>query len=71
LWVGDEVRYWLGHKPHDTFLIALTEGEIAWDAAAGNLDWKRTTALPRTLERAFEAEPLWVDLRFARGQASI
>ena len=49
-------------------LIALTDGEIAWDDDVGDFDWDRTTALPRSLERAFAAEPLWVDLRFARAQ---
>jgi MTH538 TIR-like domain (DUF1863) len=33
-WVGKEIAYWLEHKNIDTLLLALTEGELAWDGAA-------------------------------------
>ncbi|MCC6890105.1 MAG: TIR domain-containing protein [Hyphomicrobiales bacterium] len=34
-WVDKEVAYWLANKGADTLLIALTDGTLAWDAAAG------------------------------------
>ena len=51
-----------------TLLIALTDGEIAWDengrgAARGDFDWKATDALPRALAGVFTEEPQWIDLR--------
>jgi WD40 repeat protein len=70
-WVNKEVTYWLEHKPMENFLIAVTEGEIVWDKAADDVDWNRTTALPRSLESGFASEPLWVDLRFARKETDL
>ncbi|TQM79375.1 WD40 repeat protein [Saccharothrix saharensis] len=66
VWVGREVEYWRANRERETFLIVLSEGEIRWDAAAGDFDWERTTALPRALTGWFAAEPLWVDLTWAR-----
>jgi hypothetical protein len=49
LWVDKEVSYWRDHKPMDNFLIALTEGEIVWNDSVGDVDWERSTGLPRSL----------------------
>jgi hypothetical protein len=74
-WVGREVETWLAANhwpgthlvhPDRPIAILLTDGEIAWDEAAHDFDWSRTTALPRQLSGAFPAEPLWLDLRWAR-----
>ncbi|MGW4112940.1 TIR domain-containing protein [Actinosynnema sp. NPDC004786] len=70
-WVGREVGLWRDERDRDTFLIVLTGGEIAWDDVAGDFDWERTTALPETLRGWFTAEPLWVDLRWARDPAEL
>jgi len=70
-WVDKEVSYWLEHKPRDNLLIALTEGEIAWDDSTGHVDRERTTALPFSLDTAFASEPFWIDLRFARAQSDV
>ena len=43
-WVGKEIAYWLAHKSIDTLLLALTEGELAWDGAAD--DFTASPALP-------------------------
>jgi WD40 repeat protein len=69
-WVKKEVDYWCHQKAAPKTLIALTAGEIAWDEAARDFDWTRTTALPGCMRRVFEAEPLWVDLRWARDSQS-
>jgi WD40 repeat protein len=45
-------------------LLALTAGEIVWNSERRDFDWTRTTALPRVLGQVFDAEPLWVDLRW-------
>jgi WD40 repeat protein len=65
-WVGKELSYWLAHKPADRVLLVLTDGEIAWDDAAGDFDWASTTALPPSLAGAFPEAPRYVDVRWAR-----
>jgi len=65
-WVQREVAYWCGHKPTDRLLIVVTDGEAVWDDAAGDFDWDRTTALPRSLAGVFDEEPRYIDLRWAR-----
>jgi WD40 repeat protein len=61
-WVELEVAWWRAAKPVDRLLICLTAGTIAWDADSGDFDWRRTTALPRVLSRAFPAEPRYARL---------
>ena len=65
-WVAKEVEHWRRTKSPENLHIALTDGEIAWDNEADDFDWKRTSALPRSLQNAFEHEPLHVDFRWAR-----
>jgi hypothetical protein len=60
-WVSRE--YWLDHRRLEEILIALTGGEIVWDAQLGDFDWRATRALPTILKGAFKSEPLFVDLR--------
>jgi tetratricopeptide (TPR) repeat protein len=68
-WVNKEVAYWLDHKGADTLLIAVTDGELAWDGAAADFGWGDTTPLPPALKGRFSAEPKWVDLRAYRDGA--
>src|SRR6266480_6020386 len=35
-WVNKEVAFWLEHKSADTLFVAVTDGELAWDNAAGD-----------------------------------
>jgi MTH538 TIR-like domain (DUF1863) len=65
-WVRREVEWWLEHRPIDRLLLIVTEGEIAWDAAARDFDWGRTTCLSRVLGARFAEEPRYVDLRWAK-----
>jgi WD40 repeat protein len=67
-WVRREVAHWLDTKPSGQLLIVLTGGELLWDEASNDFDWRATTALPQELKGAFPSEPLWVDLRWARGE---
>ena len=65
-WVQKEVDWWLKNRSWQSFLILLTDGNIAWDEAEQDLDWILTTALPRRLSKVFAEEPLYTDLRWAR-----
>ena len=67
-WCTREAIYWLEHKPHEAFLIALTSGEIAWDEASGDFDWAVTDAIPRELSGMLAAEPRWTDFRWAKDE---
>ena len=62
-WVNKEVVHWLEHNSIDTVLIGLTDGELAWDEATGDLAARENTPLPPVLAGRFQSEPKWVDLR--------
>lgn len=70
-WCNKEIAWWLDNRPADRLLVALTDGDIVWDPQAGDFDWSRTTALSPVLQRRFPDEPLYVDLRWARGAENI
>ena len=81
-WVPKEIAYWLSEgkceNPEelkteqvvidrvDRLMIVLTEGQIDWSHADGDFDWSVTTALHPVL-RKLPWQPLWTDLRWARG----
>ena len=69
-WVGKEVSYWLEHKNVDTLLIAMTDGELSWQAGATDFVWSEATPLPPALKGKFPATPKWVDLRPYRANPS-
>src|SRR5215831_14662858 len=46
-WVQKEVTWWLNNRSYQSFLIMLTDGEIAWDNSKHDLDWAQTNAMPR------------------------
>ncbi len=64
-WVAKEVEHWLARGLAQRLLIVLTDGDIVWDAVAGDMDWNRTNALPGVLRGKFHEEPFWIDLRWA------
>jgi hypothetical protein len=49
----------------------VTGGEIVWNAAAGDFDWDRTTAVSSALKGRFGQEPLYVDMRWVSDPASL
>jgi hypothetical protein len=67
VWIQREVSWWLTHRPAECILILVSEGEVVWDQGLNDFDWNKTTALPTQLARRFAEEPLYVDLRWARG----
>ena len=36
-WVNKEIGWWLDNKGPDTILLALDDGDLVWDAAAGGI----------------------------------
>lgn len=70
-WVGKEIAAWLARGLEGRILIALTDGELVWDEPAQRFDAMRSTALHPGLIDAIRVEPLWVDLRWARGEAQL
>jgi WD40 repeat protein len=67
-WVSQEVEYWLANKPVDRLLIVLTEGTVAWNERLPCFDRAATDALPEALLTAFNEEPRWIDVRWARSR---
>src|SRR4030095_8657746 len=41
-WVQREVGFWLSKKSREHLLLAVTDGQVAWDDAAGDFDWRIT-----------------------------
>ncbi len=70
-WVAKEAAQWRATKSSADLLVALTDGEIVWDAHTGDFDWERTTALPTELRGAFTDEPRFIDLRWAHDAADL
>jgi hypothetical protein len=57
-WVAEEIAWWLTHRSTDRMLILLTDGELAWDAAAADFDWTRTSARVPRVPMAGSADAL-------------
>ncbi len=70
-WVEREVAYWLEARSPATLLIVLTEGELLWDPAAGDFDWRRTDALPARFAGVLQDEPFFLDLRWAQKEEQL
>lgn len=66
-WVGKEAEYWIANNGLSHFLIVLTGGDLQWDRATNSFAPDHTSALPPNLLRSFPEEPLYLDLRWARG----
>ncbi len=66
-WVDREISYWLERKGAERILIVLTAGELVWNAGVGRFDRQSTTSMPPSLLGAIAREPLYLDLRWARG----
>ncbi|MGO8787163.1 MAG: toll/interleukin-1 receptor domain-containing protein [Terriglobia bacterium] len=70
-WVNKEIETFLQLAGPKRLLIVLTEGELEWNEATADFDWRRTNAFPQLGRPVFEEEPLWVDLRALRGAESV
>lgn len=70
-WVQKEIEFWLRERDLNSMVIVLTEGELRWDDAGKCFDPRHTDAIPSALAHAYRAEPLYVDLRFARTEEDL
>jgi WD40 repeat protein len=66
VWVDQEIAYWKTHRDPSRILPVVTDGEFGWsgDDVTGD-------AVPEELMGVFEAEPRWVDLRWARDEEQL
>jgi WD40 repeat protein len=65
-WVDKEVAYWCENRSTERLIVVLAGGAIVWDEVSRDFDWTMTTALPPSARGAFQDEPLYVDLSWAR-----
>lgn len=65
-WIAREVKHWRSTKPMENLVIGITHGVLVWDTAAGDFDWGLSNVLPECLRGAFDEEPRYIDLRWAR-----
>ena len=70
-WVKQEVEWWLKNRSIEKMLILLTEGDIFWNENARDFDWSRTNSLPENLREQFREVPNYIDLRWAKSEASL
>jgi WD40 repeat protein len=70
-WIELELDTWLRSAGADRLLIVWTDGDLVWDSVRRDFDWQRTTCLHPRLRGVFAAEPLHVDLRWARGSGDL
>jgi WD40 repeat protein len=70
-WVQQEVRWWLTNRSISKLFIILTDGDAQWNDSANDFDWSCTSALPDDLRGKFKQEPLYVNLRWAKGQEQL
>jgi WD40 repeat protein len=66
-WVAKEAEYWITNNGLSHFLIVLTGGDLRWDRSGNCFAPEVGCALPPNLLRSFAEEPLYLDLRWARG----
>ncbi|MEV6493392.1 TIR domain-containing protein [Actinoplanes sp. NPDC051633] len=66
-WVNREIEHWVATKPADRILPVVTDGEWAWDRYRRDFT-ADSTAVPAALRGVFAEEPLFLDLRWARGR---
>ncbi|HEY8093899.1 MAG TPA: toll/interleukin-1 receptor domain-containing protein, partial [Acidimicrobiales bacterium] len=65
-WVNKEVAHWCETRGTEQLLVVVTGGEIGWDDETGDFA-ADSTAVPPALRDRFAEEPLYHDLRWARG----
>lgn len=70
-WVEKEITWWLTNRSVKTLLIVVTRGDLSWDDTRGDFDLTRSSAMPDVLRGQWQAEPLFVDLRWARAPADL
>jgi hypothetical protein len=64
IWVGKEIEYWLDRNGTDRMMLVVTEGGYAWDAATGDFDTRKSSAVHSALRGVFTREPPRFDMRW-------
>ena len=67
-WCTKELMWWLDRHGAERLLLVLTDGTLAWDRATSAIDHSRSDALNADVAARLGEEPLYVDLRWARGE---
>ena len=66
-WVQQELTHWLDTRT-EPVLLAYASDTLLWLPHAGDFDWQQTDALPGAiLAGKYPTQPIWADLRKARG----
>jgi WD40 repeat protein len=65
-WVNREIEHWMATKSAERILPVVTAGEWDWDQELHDFT-EGSTAVPAALRGVFAEEPLFLDLRWARG----
>jgi hypothetical protein len=68
-WVGREVAWWRANRSGETMLVVLTDGALHWDDELD--DFSAASSVPDELRGWLAAEPLWIDLRWARREEHV
>jgi WD40 repeat protein len=69
-WVNKEVAHWCDAHGVDRVLMVWTDGELEWDAAAGDFTTGSSAVAPAIRGR-FAHEPLYLDLRWSRDDTDL
>lgn len=67
-WVALEIQAWLAQHPPENLFLVLAAGRLVW--GEDGFDREQCDALPAPLFDVFKAEPLWLDLTWARADAT-
>lgn len=65
-WVNKELDYWVNHKSIDKLIIVVTDGDVNWDNKNKSFIQSDQSCIPEMLNKAFNEEPFYVDLRSLR-----
>jgi hypothetical protein len=66
VWVNREITYFCDKRDSDSIILVLTGGELEWDEAQSGFT-AESTAAPPALKGRLGDQPLWLDMRWARG----
>jgi hypothetical protein len=69
-WVQREIEFWRSQENAGPIYLVLTEGDpLVWEAASRGFG--NAPAVPPALRGAYDDEPLWIDMTWARGDSEL
>ncbi len=69
-WVNREITHFCDTTGSESVVLVLTGGELAWDESRKTFT-AQSTAAPPALNGRFTDQPLWLDMRWARGATEL